>query len=180
MLHLVRQFLTSISLVFFLFLVTGCNNGEKAVKEEYNNYQFDPQVINHLPLYDSLVFAIKENFSAFEKFIKDGDSYRSFRYIPAATDPDAFIKLPPAAEPKITPYYTRIGKDLIYGFDLFKDSSVKIYVKKRYASASQVDIVEYLSYYSSGNIRDRVFPEKDSTLNKSWQYWVRFDRRGLF
>lgn len=178
--YLSRQFLTGIFLVLFLFTITGCNTGKKAVEEEYNNYKFDQQVIDKLPLYDSLVFAIKENFSSFEKFIKDGDSYRSFRYIPASQDPDVFIKLPPAAEPKIRPYYNRIGKDFIYGFDVFKDSSIKIHVRARRSPTSEVDIVENLSYYSKGNIRNREFPEKDTALNKNWQYWAWFGKEGLF
>jgi hypothetical protein len=137
-------------------------------------------VIDKLPLYDSLVSSIIANFPSFERFIKEEDSYhRSFRYIPATEDPDVFIKLPPAAEPKVTPHYSRLGKD-IYGFDIFKDSSVKIYVRRRFSPASEVDIVEILSYYSKGNIRNRVFPEKDTILNKNWQYWARFDKRGLF
>lgn len=178
--YLVRRFLTRFSVALFLFTVAGCNTGKKAVEEEYNNYQFDRQVIDQLPLYDSLVFVIKENFSAFEKFIKDGDSYRSFRYIPNSQDPDVFIKLPPAAEPKIRPYYSRIGKDFIYGFDLFKDSSIKIHVRARRSPVSEVDIVENLSYYSKGNIRKRVFPEKDTALNTNWQYWAWFGKEGLF
>jgi len=177
--YLFRNFLTSFFLLLFLFTVAGCDSGEKAVKEEYTNYKFDQLVIDKLPLYDSLVSAIIENFPSFEKFIKDGDSYRSFRYIPASEDPDVFIKLPPAAAPKVTPYYTRLGKD-IYGFDVFKDSSIKIYVRTTRSPGSEVDIVEILSYYSKGNIRNRVFPEKDTTLNKNWQYWARFDKRGLF
>ncbi len=178
--YLLHRFLTSIFQASFLFLLAGCNTGKKAVEEEYNNYKFDQQVIDKLPLYDSLVFVIKANFSSFEKFIKDGDSYRSFRYIPNSEDPDVFIKLPPAAEPKISPYYNRIGKDLIYGFDLFKDSSIKIHVRARRSPTSEVDIVENLSYYSKGNIRKREFPEKDTTLNTNWQYWAWFGKEGLF
>ncbi len=180
MLYLARQFLTSISLVLFLFTIAGCGNEEKAAREEYDKYQFDQQVIDKLPLYDSLVVAIIENFPSFERFIKDGDSYRSFRYIPASQDPDVFIKLPPAAEPKIRPYYNRIGKDFIYGFDVFKDSSIKIHVRIRRSPATKIDIGENLSYYSKGNIRNREFPEKDTALNKNWQYWAWFARQDIF
>lgn len=178
--YLFRKFQISFYLLLFLFTVAGCDTGEKAVKEEYNSYKFDQQVIDKLPLYDSLVSSIIENFPAFAKFIKDDDSYRSFRYIPDSKDPDVFIKLPPAAEPKITPYYNRIGKEFISGFDVFKDSSIKIHVRAGLSPRTKVDIVEYLSYYSGGNIRERIFPEKDTTLNKNWQYWSWFGKRGLF
>jgi len=180
MLYAIRQFLTSLSLLLFLFAVAGCNTGKKEVKEEYDSYKFDQQVIEKLPLYDSLVSAIIANFPSFKKFIKDEDSYRSFRYIPSSEDPDVFIKLPPEAAPNIDPYFTRLGKDFIYGFDVFKDSSIKIHVRTRLASKSGVDIGENLSYYSGGNIRDREFPERDTTLNKNWQYWARFEKRGAF
>ena len=178
--YLILQFLKIFSLLLFLFTVAGCDTGEKEVEKEYSNYKFDQQVIDKLPLYDSLVSAIIDNFPSFAKFIKDEDSYRSFRYIPASEDPDVFIKLPPAAAPQIMPYYNRIGKDFIYGFDVFKDSSIKIHVRSRFLPESKVDIAEHLSYYSGGNIRDRIFPEKDTTLNKNWQYWTSFGKRGLF
>ena len=180
MLNLLRQILTSFSLVSFMFLLPGCDTGTKAVKAEYDNYRFDQQVIDKLPLYDSLVMAIKANFPAFNRFIKDDDSYRAFRYRPASDDPEVFIKLPPAAVPGVTPCYNRLGKDFIFGFDVFKDSSVKILVRKKRSPGTEVDITEYLSYYNRGNIRDRVFPEKDSTLNKNWQYWAWFGKQFLF
>jgi hypothetical protein len=180
MLYLIRQFLTSLSPVLFLFAVAGCDTGEKEVTEEYNNYKFDQQVIDKLPLYDSLVSAIIEKFSSFKKYIKDDDAYRAFRYMPSSGDPEVFIKLPPEAAPEITPYYSRLGKDLINGFDVFKDSSIKIYVRTRLSSKTQVEIRENLSYYSGANIRDRVFPDKDTTLNKNWQYWAWFGKRDLF
>ena len=178
--YLPHRFLTKLSLVLFLFSVAGCGTGKKDVKEEYNSYKFDQQVIDKLPLYDSLVSAIIENFSSFQKYIKKEDSYRAFRYMPSSDDDEFFKKLPPEAAPKIDPYFSRLGKDLIYGFDVFKDSSIKIYVRKRFLAGSEIDIRENLSYSSGANIRDRVFPEKDTTLNKNWQYWTWFGKRGLF
>ena len=177
---LFQQFSTSIFLLIFLFTVAGCGTGEKAVKEEYNKYKFDQQVIDKLPLYDSLASAIIENFPAFAKFIKSEDSYRSSRYIPDSQDPDVFIKLPPGAAPKVTPYYNLIGKEFIYGFDIFRDSSIKFLVRSRLSPESEVTIMESLSYYSGGNIRSRKFPEKDTALNKNWQYRVWFSKEGLF
>lgn len=179
MLYPVRNFLSSLSLLY-LFAVAGCDTGEKEVRAEFDKHTFDQQVIDKLPLYDSLVAAIIKNFPSFQKFIRDEDSYRSFRYKPTSEDPDVFIKLPPSAAPDIDPYYTRLGKDFIYGFDVFKDSSVKIYVRNRFSSKSKVDTWESLSYYPNGNFRKRQFPEKDTILNKNWQYWARFDKRGVF
>ena len=176
----VHRFLIKLSLVIFLFAITGCD-AEEDVKGEYNNYTFDPQVISKLPLYDSLATAIIENFPAFQKYIKADDSYRSFRYMPFVTDdPEVYIKLPKAAAPNIDPHFNRLGKDFIYGFDIFKDSSIKFFVRTKYTSKTQIDIEDNLSYYPTGNMRRRKFPEKDSVLNNHWQYWIQFSKRDLF
>jgi hypothetical protein len=180
MLYPMRNFLTILSLAFFFLAVAGCDEGEKEITAELNDHKFDQQVIDKLPLYDSLVATIIANFPSFQKYIKDEDSYRSFRYMPTSEDPDVFIKLPPAAALKIDPIYNSLGKDFIYGFDIFKDSSVKINVRTRFSAGSKIDIQENLSYYPHGNFRDREFPEKDTILNKNWQYWARFDQRGVF
>jgi hypothetical protein len=101
-----------------------------------------------------MALVIIENFSSFKKFIRDEDSYRSFRYMPSSTEPEVFIKLPPEAAPKIEPYYNRLGNNFIYGFDIFADSTIKIYVRANYSAKSDVDIWESMSYYPPGtNIR---------------------------
>lgn len=181
MLYLPCRFFTSFSMLLFIGFLPGCASEEEKISDDYNNYRFDQRVIAKLPVYDSLALAIIENFSAFKKFIRDEDSYRSFRYMPSSNEPEVFIKLPPEAAPKIEPYYTRLGSDFIYGFDVFKDSTIKIYVRAGFSSKSKVDIWENLSWYPAGtNIKQREFPDKDSLLNKNWQYWTRFRRRGLF
>ncbi|HEX2684586.1 MAG TPA: hypothetical protein VHL77_11665 [Ferruginibacter sp.] len=162
---------------FFAF--TGCDSGEDDVKAEMNAFSFDQQVINKLPLYDSMVSAIIRNFPSFSKYIRDKDSYHSFRYIPGSEELEVFFKLPPAAAPAIDPIYNSIGKDHIYGFEIFRDSSVKVFVRTR-LTGSKVDITEFMSYFSGGNFRKREFPEKDTILDKHWQYWARFDKRGAF
>ncbi|MEO6253127.1 MAG: hypothetical protein ABIO79_07480 [Ferruginibacter sp.] len=180
MLYPIRIFLSALYLLLLVFALSGCDTGAQEVRAEFINHKFDQQVIDKLPLYDSLVAAIIKNFPSFKKYIRDEDSYRSFRYMPASEDNDVFIKLPPAAAPNIDPVYARLGKDFIYGFEIFKDSSVKINVRNRFSSKLKVDTWENLSYYPTGNFRKRKFPEKDTVLDKNWQYWVRFDKRGVF
>jgi len=182
MLYPVRNFLTSLSMLLFLFNLAGCGREEKELKEmkeEMNKHRFDKQVIEKLPVYDSLVSVIIQNFPAFAKFIGD-DGDPSFLYIPSTEEADVFIKLPPAAAPKVTPYFNRPGKDFIYGFEIFRDSSVKILVRTRYTENTKVDISEFLSYYPAGNVRRRAFPDKDTMLNTNWQYWARFGKRDAF
>ena len=94
---------------------------------------------------------------------------------------DLFKKLPRDGAVKINEYFTQLGKNFIYGFDLFKDGTIKIYIRSSPSKTSQVDIEENLSYYPVGsNISRREFPVKDSILNKHWQYWIRFNKQGLF
>ena len=181
MLYFIRKFLTGSSLALFLCAAASCNSEKEEVSHDYNSYKFDPQVIERLPVYDSLVSAILENFPLFQKHINDEDSYRAYKYMPSSDDIEVFKKLPREATPKINQYFTRLGKDFIYGFDVFKDSSIKIYVRKRFSEKSQIDIGENLSYYPAGNnIRRKELPDKDTILNKNWQYWTRFHKRSLF
>ena len=101
--------------------------------------------------------------------------------MPLSDQADVFKKLPQEVAPKIDHYFTKLGKDFIYGFDVFKDSTIKIYVRSSPLEKSQVDIEENLSYYPMrSNIRPREFPIKDTMLNEHWQYWSRFSKRGLF
>jgi len=180
MLHLPRQFLTNLSLVF-LFTIAGCELKKENVSEDYNNYKFDPQVIANLPLYDSLAVAISGNYAIFRKYITEEDAYRAYRYMPSSTETYVFKELPAEADPMIGQYFNRLGKNFIYAFDLFRDSTIKIYVKTGVLPDTKLDTWESLSYYPPGtSIRRREFPDKDTVLNKNWQYWVRFSKSGLF
>ena len=181
MLYYFRTFLTRLSLLLFLYLTTGCHLDSEKISPDYNNYKFDPLVIEKLPAYDSLVSAILEKFPFFQKHINEKDSYRAYKYMPLSNEDDVFKKLPQGIGTKIDPCFTKLGKDFIYGFDVFKDSSIKIYVRKRFSEKSQIDIGENLSYYPAGNnIRRKELPDKDTILNKNWQYWTRFHKRSLF
>jgi hypothetical protein len=180
MLNPTRNIITSLSLLFFLFAVAGCDDGDKEFKAEFHKYRYDQQVIDKLPLYDSLVVSIIQNFPAFEKFITGENADPSFLYIPSTDEPDVFIKLPQAAAPHVGPYFNRPGKDFIYGFEIFRDSSIKILVRTRFVDSSKVDITEFMSYYPAGNIRRRQYPDKDTLLNAKWQYWARFSERDVF
>jgi hypothetical protein len=101
--------------------------------------------------------------------------------LPLSDQDDVFKKLQPEVAPSIEPYFIKLEKDFIYGFDVFKDSTIKIYIRKSPSEKSQVDIEENLSYYPvRSNMRRREFPDKDTILNEHWQYWSRFNKRGLF
>jgi hypothetical protein len=177
-----RYSLLSLIILLFLFATTGCHHGDAGeIKPVYEGYKFDPKVIEKLPLYDSLVTAIIEKASFFQDYINSKDSYRAYRYMPNSNDDEVHNKLPKDIDIGIEPYITVLGKDFIYGFDVFKDSSIKIYIRRAASEKSYVDIEENLSYHPAGHtMRHREFPVKDTVLNQHWQYWSRFNKRGLF
>lgn len=138
-------------------------------------------MIQKLPIYDSLASAILEKFPFFKQHINEKDSYRAYKYMPLSDQSDVFRELPVETGPRIDHYFTKLGKDFIYGFDIFKDSTIKIYIRRSSSEKSQVDIEENLSYYPlRSNMRRREYPIKDTILNEHWQYWSRFKKPGLF
>jgi hypothetical protein len=167
-------------LLFFFCFTVGCRQDSEEVSSLYNQSRFDPNVIEKLPLYDSLVSAILEKSSFFQQSIDEKSSYRGYKYRPLSDDADVVKKLPQEVAAKINLYYNKLGKDFIYGFDVFKDSTIKICIRRNESNTSGVNIFEYLSYYPPGtNIQKREFPVKDTILNEHWQYWVFFDKPRL-
>ncbi|MFZ1451282.1 MAG: hypothetical protein WAT20_01190 [Ferruginibacter sp.] len=165
--------------IICLLAAAGCKTENKALTA-YNNHTFDTSVINRLPLYDSLALAIIEKMPLIHQHIHADDAYHAFRYMPASGEADVFKKLPANLGTEIDRHYSHLGTKFIYALDVFKDSTIKIYVSKRTLD-TKVDIRENLSYYPSGkNIRQRAYPEKDTILNTHWQYRVRFDNPGFF
>lgn len=179
MLHFFYTTLLRAALLLLLFAEAGCKTENKALTA-YKNYTFDTTVINKLPVYDSLAAAIAEKIKLIHTHIKDDDAYHAFRYMPASKEAEVFKKLPPELGTEIDRYFNKLGTDFIYAFDVFKDSTIKIYVRRR-TLETKVDMEENLSYYPAGkNIRQREYPVKDTILNLHWQYWVRFENPGLF
>jgi hypothetical protein len=166
-------------LLLFIFAAAGCKTENKALTA-YRNYTFDTSVINKLPIYDSLASAIAEKIKLIHTLINDDDAYHAFRYMPASNEAEVFKKLPPELGTDIDRYFNQLGINFIYAFDVFKDSTIKIYVRSR-TLETKVDMEENLSYYPEGkNIRQREYPVKDTILNLHWQFWVGFNNQGFF
>ncbi|MEP7164479.1 MAG: hypothetical protein ABI741_07290 [Ferruginibacter sp.] len=181
MIHIIHSLSARSFLIIFMYAAGGCNSKGDKIIPAYNNYKFDLKVIEKLPIYDSLASAILEKAPLFQKNMNKNDSYQAFRYIPASNQTGVFRKLPEEAGGDIGRYFAKLGKDFIYGFDIFKDSTIKIYVRSKTIETTKVEITENLSYYPVGsNIKHREYPVKDSILNIRWQYWTRFDAPGLF
>ena len=177
--HFFRTLFIRSSMLLFLLAAAGCKTENKALTA-YRNFKFDTMVIEKLPLYDSLASAILEKAPIIHKYIHDDDSYRAFRYMPASSEAEVFRKLPIELGTDIDRYFTTLGKNFIYAFDVFKDSTIKIYVRS-HTLETKVELEENLSYYPAGKkLRQREYPAKDTVLNTHWQYWARFNNQGLF
>jgi len=174
-----RKLLSSSLLLLLLF---SCHHFDsKEVSDEYKKYRFDPAVISKLPVYDSLASSILEQYSYFRQYIKETDAYRSYKYMPNSNESDVYKKLPVEISSKIDLYFTKLGNDFVLGFTVYIDSSIKINVRNRPSETSQLNVEENLSYYPQKiNIQRREYPVKDTILNPHWQYWVRFNKQGLF
>jgi hypothetical protein len=180
MLKISTRFLWSLSLLLLVF-ATGCKTKKQNIEPVYENYKFDNKVIEKLPLYDSLATAISGKVHLFHKNIDSNASFQAFRYMPASTEAEVFKTLPAEIGIDMNRYFSELGKDFIYAFDVFRDSTIKIYVRNYRLEKTEVDVAESLSYYpAETNIRHREYPDKDTVLNKHWQYWVRFTTESLF
>ena len=73
--------MTRIFIILYFFLAAGCSSDSEKTTATYNNYQFDKQVIENLPVYDSLVHAILENYPILQLHINEEESYRAYRYM---------------------------------------------------------------------------------------------------
>src|SRR5262245_37554287 len=166
-----------ISIIVFLILSISCRS--KFSTFDFKNYAYDKQVIEKLPVYDSLATVLLKHYSSIDTFIKTQSSYS---YIPSEDGNDLFKHFPREGATKIRKYMTQIGDSLIYGFQVYKDSTIKIRIKEIYIQSYRLAIMERLSFYPTGNgIKRREYPDKDTLLNKNWQYWIAFDdREGLF
>lgn len=158
-----------------------CKAKKEDLQTRFNNYRFDNSVVQKLPLYDSLVAAIYKNRQVLINYSTQDGGMHGFSYAPASSDRQVFKKLPAETGGSIDTAYRVLGEKYITGFDLFPDSTVRIYIRRNNFPQSSINIDEYLSFLPAGkNMRKREFPEKDTVLNASWQYWARVNDQGIF
>ena len=146
---------------------------------DYKKHPFDQQVIAKLPIYDSLGRSIIKNYAAIYKPTKNEPSYV---YIDYQDGNEIYQDLTPDEAAKIRSYINQLGRNFFYGFDLYKDSTMKIYIRDTVLTSYHMDINERLSFFPKGNdsLKKRDFPSRDTVLNSNWHYWIRFDDEGLF
>ena len=168
--------MAKIFVILLLFLVAGCHSNETPA--ELPDHPYDEQVIAKLPVYDSLV----NELLAYCPLIQKPNENETYSMYKLSSDSNILYgRLPPEGAVKVRQYFTQLGQGFIFGFQLYKDSSIKIFIRDSYSGQYNLTISERLSFYpKGGNMRRRESPMKDSILNRNWQYWISFDERGLF
>jgi len=156
-----------------LSLLYGCQS--KYSKYDFKNHKFDRQVIERLPLYDSLSWVLVRYFPSIEQHFKNG---MLFQYITSKDGNDLYQAYPKEGADKIKGLLNKLGGQFIYGFQVFKDTTMKFFISDTYIQEYNVDIFERLSFFPrADSIKHKEPPTKDTILNKHWQYWIQFDER---
>lgn len=160
-----------ISIVLFLCFATGCRS--KDFTDYFQHHAFDPQVIKKLPVYDSLGNVILQNYSSIHQYIRENNSYK---YIFSFDSTDVLKEFPKEGAVKIKELVNQLGEKFIYGFEVYRDSSIKIYIRDYNVKSYHLNVMERLSFYpDSSDIKKRKFPFKDTILDRNWEYWILFD-----
>ena len=168
--------MTRIIISFAIILMVSCQLKDEPY--DIANHRFDTQVINKLPLYDSLCNTILRNHAA---FIKNPGDNPFYQYIRRQDSLELYQIVSKQDGDKILNYFSQLGDNFIYGFDLYKDSSIKIHVRTTYLKANNLEVREKLSFVPSGaNKTKRDGDYKDTVINKNWLYWVMFEKPQLF
>jgi hypothetical protein len=167
--------------LLLLIFMSGCTANKKEINHALDTYSFDQNVIDKLPVYDSLARYLLQEMSPLFQAIGSNEGYQAFRYLPAYNETGMFNKLPNEIKVRINDYFTQLGNNYIYGIDVFKDSSIKIHVRLSEGTKALVNMNENLSYLPEGKThRKRQFPDRDTILTPRWQYWVRVDEQEFF
>ena len=137
-----------IPVLLFLFLAAaGCRSKEKTY--DYAAHRFDPQVIERLPLYDSLSRLLIQNFPSLQPDIKEKNS---ILYERSKGPSFRSVTLPPETVAKINGYLQQLGENFITGFSVYKDSSIKYFVRDTYLEPYYLTVRDRLSYFPNGRI----------------------------
>ena len=162
------------TLIIALLFFTACSSNDKSY--DTRSHRFDTTVINRIPLYDSLGQLIIRNFASVSFSIEE-----HYFYYTHTTDTSVLLKIFPAADArKIHQVMNQLGEDHIYRFDVFKDSSIKFYIRDTYLDEYRMNIMERLSYIPGNeDIQPRQPPIKDTIIGRNWQYWISFEEKGF-
>ena len=168
--------MSRLSIIMLSFLVAGCGSREK--KYDFKSYPFDQQVIDKLPLYDSIGRVLLQNFAVLQNEMKEHSSFDySFEGTTGLVNPE----LPKAMVEKIRSVQAQLGNQFLFEISVYKDSTIRYSVRDSSLKGFDIIARERLSYLPNGGpMQRREAPNKDSILNQNWQYWIRFDEREFF
>src|SRR3954447_4312191 len=89
-----------ITITIFLCFAAGCR--PKDFTSVFHSYKFDRQVINKLPVYDSLINVLLKYYPSIQQHIKNQSSYT---FIPSSFSFDLYEKLPAEGAKKVEQYF---------------------------------------------------------------------------
>lgn len=167
-----------VRLISFCLVITAVSCGTESKTYDYKSHPFDQQVIAKLPLYDSISQVLLKNFAALQDEMKEHSSFDyGFSNSMTLVNP----KLPAEAVERIKQYQSELGDGLLSEFSVYKDSTIKYSIRDTELEGYDVTARERLSYLpNGGTMQRREPPNKDTVLNKNWQYWIRFDEKDIF
>ena len=173
--------LSKLSIQLFCLAVIffgSCHSNSGNIIDSYNSFKFDKKIVEKLPVYDSIASVVLQHIHLFKRNTGESSDFHGFRF--RLNDKEnKFNQLPALAAPAINSQIALLGNELMKGFDVFKDSSIKIYLRS--ALHNDIETEENLSFYPPGKkIIRREPPIKDTVLNERCIYWARFNNQGFF
>lgn len=170
-------------LLFLSFLGCGnLNDSKKDFKIDLGKHRFDYTVIDNLPRYDALRQIILNNYDSF--YLNSTENYLTYFYedkTPVQIRGYSNYDLPEIIYPETVLLFQRIGKKNIFGFTIYRDSTLEILIRNTHLSQYFLDVRERLRWYPNTNkIKTTEFPFKDTLLTDKWQYKIWYDKRSEF
>lgn len=167
-----------LAFLLFTFFLFSCRNS-KDFKSDFEAHNFDDKVIQNLPQYDTLRQIIFKRFDSFR--LSNSKTYFTYIYnFDTATHISGYSNtaIPKAIYSQTIQLFERIGRDNLFGFTIYKDSTVEFLIRNTHLKKYYLDFRERLYWYPKTiNISTTKFPIKDTILNERWQYMIWYDKR---
>ena len=189
-----------LSYIILTVLCNSCNshdaNDQKNLQKIFNKESFDQDIINALPLYDSLktiilrnktsIIDYRDKISHFNKDLKIDTSHISdtepyfFIFLSGKGTSDQSISLntlPKIILDSILPICNAIGPKYLMGFDIEKHSEfLRIDLKDVYYENTDIETHHTLQW--NWDYRNQQIPFlKDTLLKSKWIYYINSEKR---
>lgn len=161
-----------------LISLSSCRDND--FSQDFEDYQYDKEIIRQLSLYDTLRQNLIQNITNFQL----NENKPSFEYLYNFDTANASISghsnrdIPHILYPATVQLFERIGEGNIYGFKISRDSTFEIFLRNTHISKYYLDVRERLQWHPSGEIQKKAgIPSKDTILLDNWRYIIWFDKR---